>query len=150
MYGRQESVVGTLMSPRAGRQNNRGSIPSKSEKFFSSPKASTSILGSTQLRIHCFQRSFSPGVKRPGCEFDSLTPNSADGKRELSCNLQPSICLHSVKRNKFIFAVAVCVFLPAWFQALWLFATRCWCLVVFVSVLVSITSYSSIYTHFQP
>lgn len=143
MCGRQESVVGTLMSPRAGRQNDRGSIPSKREKCFSSIKASTPVLGSTQLRIHCFQRSFCPGVKRPGCEFDSLTPNSVDGKRECSCNLQPSICLHSVRRNKFIFAVAACVFFPEWFQTLWLFATRYWCLVLFVSVLVSITSYCS-------
>jgi len=116
MYGRQESVVGTLMSPRSVRQNNRRSIASNSEKCFCFAKASTPVLGSTQLRIQCFQWAFSPEVKRPGCEFDSLTPYSADGKREWSCNLQPSICLHSVRRNKFAFAVAPYVFFRRGFR----------------------------------
>jgi hypothetical protein len=116
MYGRQEGVVGTLMSPRVGRQNNCRSIASKSEKCFSAAKASTPVLGSTQFRILCFQPAFSPGVKRSGCEFDSLTPYSADGKREWSCNLQPSICLHSVRKNKFTFVVAAYVFIRHGFR----------------------------------
>jgi hypothetical protein len=108
MYGRRESVVDTLMSPRAGRQNNRRSIASKREKCVSSAKASTPVLEPAQFLIQYFQRPFSPGVKRPGREFDSLTPYSVDGKREWSCNLQPSTCLRTVRRYKFTFEVAAC------------------------------------------
>jgi hypothetical protein len=52
----------------------------------------------------------------------------------------PSLCeeeqIHLCSCSLWIF--------PAWFQALWHFATRYCCLVLFVSVLVSITSNSSI------
>jgi len=51
--------------------------------------------------------------------------------------------LHSVRRNEFTFAIAACLFFPAWFQALWHFAVRYWYLVLFVTVLMSITSFSS-------
>jgi hypothetical protein len=140
MYGRQKSVVGTLMSPRAGRQNNLGSIPSKDEKCFTSARASTPVLGCTQFGVQCFHRAISPGVRRPG--WNSTASLHIVLVVSVS-NLQPFICVHSVRRNKFTFAFAACLSFPAWFQALWRFATRYWCLVLFVNMLVSITSYSS-------
>jgi hypothetical protein len=102
MYGEQDSSVGTVIRPRAGQTNNRGSMPSRT-------RASRRVLGSTQFLVQCFQGVIDPGIDLPECEVDSLLAYSAEIKHEWMYNLYSSIHLHAVRRNSItVIVVAYC------------------------------------------
>jgi len=73
------------------------------KKCFSSPKRSNQFWGSPKLQWP--PGRFSPGVKRPGLEVDNVYPSGVEVQDEWSYTSTPSIYLHGVVRNSFIFHV---------------------------------------------
>jgi hypothetical protein len=80
-YWNQYSSVSIVTSLRAGLPRNRGSIPGRSKRFFSSPQRPDRLWDPhTQPSIQCVQGALSQEVKRPGPETDQSPPSSFEVK----------------------------------------------------------------------
>jgi hypothetical protein len=78
--------------------DDRGSIPGRGWDIFLRHRVRTGSRDHpTSYRMG--NGSFSPGVRRPGREFDHTPPSSADLKNVWSCSFIPSIRLHGAALN---------------------------------------------------
>ena len=83
------------------RPRNRGSIPSRSKKFFSYPKLPDRLRGPFSLIFKGYYEQFLRGVKRPGREAEHSPPSSAEIKNEWSYTPTASYAFVACKRKTF-------------------------------------------------
>jgi len=76
--------------------DDRVSISGGGWEFFSSTPRSDRLWGPPKLPANGYWRSFSPGVKRPGCESDRSPPSSAEVKERVELNVYSATHLHGV------------------------------------------------------
>jgi hypothetical protein len=81
---------------RAGRSDDRGSIPGRGWEYFSSSLCPDRLWGPPRFLSNGNRGALSVGVKRLGCETDSSPPSSSEVKECVEIYLHSPIRLHGV------------------------------------------------------